>query len=177
MRRTINIFAAVALTAAIATPNLLAQDYQVRDEFLTRYNAAVDKIVQLAEAVPQEKYDWRPMEGVRSFSEVAMHVASANYFFASKFGGTNPEGVNPQEFSTITDKAEAIATLKASVEHVQAAAAAANAANAATKHPLFGEMETTEMGAMLFALDHAAEHLGQMIAYARSNEIAPPWSQ
>ena len=177
MRRHLNMLAAVVLTVAIVAPELLAQEYQVRDEFLTRYNAAADKIVKLAEAMPEEKYSWRPMEGVRSFSEVAMHVASANYFFSGKFGGTTPEGTSPQEMESITEKLKVIETLKASVKHVQAAAAAARAENAATKHPLFGGMETTEMGAMLFALDHAAEHLGQMIAYARSNEVVPPWSQ
>lgn len=135
---------------------------------------AADHAVQLVEAIPAEDYGWRPMEGVRSVSEAAMHMAGANYFFASLMGTPVPEGVDPRAMGSITDKDEVVAALKASLDHLHAALLAVEDPSAEVD--LFGNPGTVA-DAMLIVVGHVHEHLGQLIAYARSNEVVPPWSQ
>ena len=132
------------------------------------------RAVDLVEAMPADSMGWMPMEGVRSVSQAAMHMASANYFFAGQFGMAPPEGVDPQSMEEITDKDEVAAALKASIEHLGKAFMAIEDPNAEME--IFGRPGTVE-DMMLVAIGHVHEHVGQLIAYARSNEIAPPWSQ
>lgn len=136
------------------------------------------QIIQLAEATPEEKYNWRPAEGVRSYGEVLAHIVGGNYMFASVLGATIPAGVNPQTVEKdLKTKAELIAALKASNELVSAAIKSTTDADLAAKvvFPFPGDF--TKMSAALIALNHSSEHLGQQIAYARMNGITPPWSK
>ena len=132
-----------------------------------------DKLVQLAEAMPDDKFGWSPSEGVRTVSEAFMHVAGANLFFTARMTGTKP----PPEARTlekdVTEKAEVIAKLKESFAKVKGALAKTDM-NKPTK--LFGGKEGTMGDMALIAVGHGHEHLGQLIAYARSNNVKPPWS-
>lgn len=139
---------------------------------------AADRISQLAEAIPEDKYDWSPEEGVRSVSGIIAHVISANYFFGSKMGAMIPEGVNPQTVEQdYTTKEELTAALKKSTDFV------VNAVNGVSNDALADKVEFpfpgeyTTMTAILIAQGHCNEHLGQLIAYGRMNGITPPWSQ
>lgn len=132
-----------------------------------------DKAAQLAEAIPGDKYGWSPSEGVRTVSEAMMHIATANYFFAMRMGGGKPpEGMREWE-KTVTEKADVAAKLKGSFEAVTSALKGADMSQA-TK--LFGGKEGTIADMALIAVGHGHEHLGQLIAYARANQIKPPWS-
>lgn len=131
------------------------------------------RAVQLADAIPAESYGWRPMEGVRSVSEAIMHMASANYFFAGRMGVTAPEGLDVQGMEAITDKAKCVEALEASNAHLAKAFAGVKDTDEAME--IFGRPGTME-DMMLIAIGHVHEHFGQLIAYARANEIAPPWS-
>jgi uncharacterized damage-inducible protein DinB len=163
--------AAAAPAAAAAAP---ATGFQA--DLLKDYSGAIRHLTQLAEAVPAEKYSWRPAEGVRSFSQVFMHVAAGNYMGAKSLGLPVPAGVDPTKLETITDKAQVIAALRASVEHFQKAAAAVDDAGLEQQVDLFG-MKLGKRRVMLLMQGHAHEHTGQAIAYARMNGIVPPWSQ
>ena len=148
----------------------------IRGEILGQFNEAADKLVQLAEAIPQDKYTWRPGDGVRSVSEVLLHVAGSNEYFLTAVGVKVPvQGENDLEHST-TDKAQVIARLKQSNDRVRAALQAMPDADLDKATKLFG-MDMTYRGAVLMLETHAHEHLGQMIAYARMNGIVPPWSR
>lgn len=138
--------------------------------------AAADKLVQLANAFPAEKYGWTPMDGVSSVGEVLQHVSSANYFIANMLGSPVPDGINPRDLGESTDKVAVIATYEASVKHVKKAIKAVSEAAAKEEIDMFGS-PAPRARLMLVVADHGHEHLGQMIAYARSNEIVPPWSQ
>src|SRR5712691_4789013 len=74
-----------------------------RAEFVADLDEVQDKITQLAAAVPAEKYGWRPASGVRSVSEVYMHIAGGNYFLAT-FVGVQPPADIPKDLEKITDK-------------------------------------------------------------------------
>ena len=151
---------------------------QLQNETSGMITRATDRISQLAEAIPEDKYSWAPQEGVRSVSGVIAHVISANYFFGSKMGATLPQGVNPQTVEQdFTTKAALTAELKKSSAFVLGAVKGVDTKALSNKvvFPCPGEYST--MTAMLIAQAHANEHLGQLIAYARSNGIKPPWSQ
>lgn len=135
------------------------------------------ELVQLAEAVPAEKWSWRPSEGVRSYLEVTLHVAGGNYFLATFLGAKIPEGIDARNIEkSTTDKAKAIETMKASYAHVKKAIEGLTASDLDAEVEFFGRKMTKR--AMLFVIvGHSHEHLGQSIAYARSNGVVPPWSK
>lgn len=143
---------------------------------ISSVDASAEKTVQLANAIPAEKYGWKPMEGVSSVGEVLLHVAGANYFIANMLGTAVPEGVKPRALGDSTDKVSTIAAYEASVKHVKEAIKGVTEAAAAEEIDMFGT-PAPRARLMLVVADHGHEHLGQMIAYARSNEIVPPWSQ
>ncbi|HWM94155.1 MAG TPA: DinB family protein [Thermoanaerobaculia bacterium] len=151
-------------------------DGAVRGEILRQIEDAEKKLTALAEAMPAEKYAWRPAEKVRSVGEVFMHVAGGNYFLPTFWGVKPAEGVNPREFEKSGgDKAKVLETMKASFAHVRKAIQDAPEADLSKAVKLFGE-DATIRQAMMVVANHNHEHLGQSIAYARMNGVAPPWS-
>ena len=134
-----------------------------------------EKVISLAEAIPAEDYDWSPAEGIRDVNGVIMHIAGANYFFPTFAGINPPAGVDPRNLAG-SNKEETIATLKASYEHVMKAISSVPDAALAKEVDFFGNKMNVRM-ALLLAFGHCEEHMGQLIAYARSNDITPPWSQ
>ncbi len=173
MRRTKYLTGLVLATALLAGAPAFAEDGPGA-AYTRNLEVVGGRVVQLVEAIPEDKMGWRPMEGVRSVSEAAMHMASANYFFAGQMGLAVPEGVDPRSMEQITDKAEVIATLKASMVHLDKAFKGVE--DVSKEMDIFGNPGTLE-DMMLIAIGHGHEHFGQLIAYARSNEITPPWSQ
>lgn len=134
--------------------------------------------MQLAQAIPADKYTWTPKAGVRSIAEVCAHIISANYFFGSKLGAKVPDGVKMETLEKDLKTKEAItAELKRSYDMVLGAIKNTNDAALATKVEFPFPGEFTNMSAILISLAHSNEHLGQLIAYARMNGITPPWSQ
>lgn len=143
-----------------------------RAEFLANLDDVQEKILELAETTPAEKFGWRPGNGVRSISEVYMHVAGGNYFLATFLGVEAPTRAKDLEQS-VTKKADVIAELKRSFEHLRAAANRTEDLEKPVK--MFGS-PTTRRGVFITMLSHLHEHLGQSIAYARMNGVVPPWS-
>jgi uncharacterized damage-inducible protein DinB len=148
-----------------------------RAEFLAEVDSVGKKLVDLANAVPAEKYDWRPAPGVRSVGEVYVHVAGGNVLLPSFMGVKIPEGFSRDMEKTVTDKAKVIETLKKSLEHLKSVGTGVTDADLDKKVKIFGGREVTERALMIGMLNHMHEHLGQSIAYARMNKIAPPWSE
>jgi uncharacterized damage-inducible protein DinB len=145
-----------------------------RAEFLHDFDDVSKKIVELAEAVPAAKYNWRPATGVRSVSEVYMHIAGGNYFLAT-FAGAKPPSYDTRNLEKITDKARVIDELKKSFEYLRVVATHGTEADLEKPIKMFG-YDTTHRGALMAVLNHLHEHLGQSIAYARMNGVVPPWS-
>ena len=144
-----------------------------RAEFLTNLDDVQDKILDLAESLPADKYSWRPGPDVRSTSEVFMHVAGGNYFLCT-FLGAKPPKMNGDIEKVITKKADVIAELKRSFDHLRAAVNATTDLEKPVK--MFGT-QTTNRGVLVTVLSHLHEHLGQSVAYARINGVVPPWSR
>jgi uncharacterized damage-inducible protein DinB len=149
----------------------------VATDFLNIYNSTTDKAAQLAGEIPDNKYDWRPAEGIRSIREAILHVASGNYYFSSVLGAEIPDGVDPRSMEQSgMSKDEAISALKESIAFVQNTVHNMTEEDFETKVDFFGN-EVTKRQVMFTLGDHTAEHLGQLIAYARMNDVVPPWSQ
>jgi uncharacterized damage-inducible protein DinB len=133
------------------------------------------QLVALAEATPAEKFAWRPAPGVRSTSEVYMHIVIANFYLLSVTGPKMPAGLDNGE-KTVTSKAEVIDWLKRSLEAVKAAHAAAKPEDFARRVHI-QDRDATVDGIYLRILVHANEHMGQLVAYARMTGVVPPWSK
>ena len=148
-----------------------------RGEFIAEVDSVGKKLTDLANAMPQEKYSWRPAPGIRSVSEVYVHVAGGNFLLPSFMGAKVPEGITRDMEKTVTEKAKVIDSMKKSFEHVKSVAANMTDADLDKKIKIFGGREVTERALLVTILNHMHEHLGQSIAYARMNGVAPPWSE
>jgi uncharacterized damage-inducible protein DinB len=136
------------------------------------------QVMKLAEAIPADKYAYTPQAGVRSVAEVCAHIISANYFFASKLGAKIPEGVKMETLEKDLKSKEAIAAeLKSSYDVMINAIKNTKDADLPNKVEFPFPGNFTTMTAILISLGHSNEHLGQLIAYARMNDITPPWSE
>jgi len=148
-----------------------------RAEVLAEVRVQEDKFARLAEAIPADKYNWRPGPDVRSIAEVFLHVATANYNLPKLIGTPPPAGVDvPKLEKSTTDKAKVIGILKDSFTHERDAIMKMPDADLEKSLDWFGG-KNTERGILLFMTRHTAEHLGQSIAYARFIGIVPPWTE
>jgi len=134
-----------------------------------------DQVIQLAEAFSEDQYDWRPMEGVNSVGEALTHIAGANYYLAMKMGFPPPEDVDMMKIGQITGKENIIAAVKKSNEFVLDKVTKVESGKFADEVD-FGFAKMNMLGGLLAMMEHNGEHKGQLIAYARSNGVVPPWS-
>jgi uncharacterized damage-inducible protein DinB len=133
------------------------------------------QLIALAEATPEEKFAWRPAAGVRSTSEVYMHIAIANFGLLSFTGPKMPADLKDDMEKTVTSKAEVIRWLKRSLEAVKQAHLAETPQHLQSKVHIY-DRDATVDGIYLRIIVHDNEHMGQLIAYARMTGVVPPWS-
>jgi len=155
-----------------APPKLAPPASGFRAEFIANLDEVQEKIMSLAEATPADRFSWRPAPGVRSISEVYMHIAGGNYFLAT-FIGTPAPKTNDLE-KRITKKNDVLAELRRSFDHLRIAAN--NVKDLEKPVKMFGN-QTSQRGVLVTMLSHLHEHLGQSVAYARMNGVVPPWSR
>lgn len=172
------LLALAMFVALLNVPKLHAQDpldglWQGYDG---EWRHVSNQLVALAEATPADKFAWRPAPGVRSTSEVYMHIAIGNFWLLSATGTKMPPDLKMNAEKTVTSKPEVIAWLKRSLEAVQQAHAAAKPDDMSKKVKINGRNATVD-GVYLRIIIHDNEHMGQLIAYARMTGVVPPWSQ
>jgi hypothetical protein len=167
--------------AAQAAPNRDAA-VEFRKQFMNDIDTLQSKVMALANAIPADKYAWRPAPGVRSFGEVFMHIASEYYVYTPmSFGGVRSP-VIPRAQDAMP-KFEANATKDSVLKHLAAGFAYTKSQvmgmspdSLVGMRKLFGrDFTVIETGIGMTADLH--EHLGQLIAYSRMNGIVPPWSK
>ncbi len=148
-----------------------------RAEFLEGITYYEQRYTRLAEAMPTEKYTWRPAEGVRSVGEVFTHIIAANYGVARALGTAPPAGFDFKAIAALSaDKPKVLQALKDSFAHFRTAIVALSEADADKPQKMFNR-STTLRGSFIAITGHFGEHLGQSIAYARVNGIVPPWTE
>jgi uncharacterized damage-inducible protein DinB len=184
MRHPLRSAAFVALALGLTLP-LGAQERQgVMGDLLRDVGQVEKKIVGLAKAMPDAAYQYRPGKGVRSTSEVLLHVAADNYFIPAVMGIPVPKetGISKEYDSAVAfekramTRDQAIAELEKSFAFLRTSMQGMPDAQLETAIEVFGQ-KNTNRGFWLMATTHLHEHLGQLIAYARANNVTPPWSK
>jgi uncharacterized damage-inducible protein DinB len=140
------------------------------------------KVLDLAKAMPDSAFSWRPMPGVRSTAEVFQHVAADNYFMPALMEIPAPKETGiTSDYQTAAawekrpmDRSAVIAELQKSFAFLRASMTDASDAQLAKT---YGRRKTTGRALWVSTVTHLHEHLGQLIAYARTNKVAPPWSK
>ena len=184
--RTLPLALAAACLIAVAAP-ARAQDVLTKEaaaaakaSFLADIDTVSSKFIQLAQAFPQDKYTWRPMEGVRSVSEVLMLAAFEGYsFIPGSFGGKAADLGSREEAAklrTLSDKAQVMEHLNKGFAHAKQQLESLDPASLTGKRKVMGQDMSASQTALAIGGD-LHEHLGQLIAYARMNHIVPPWSK
>ena len=183
-RSVLPLLLASVMLATLSTP-ARAQEVMttesaavVKAAYLADLEAMRVKFVGLAEAFPQDKYTWRPMEGVRSVSEVLMLLATEGYGYAPTALGGKPAMAREDmgKLRMITDKAQVVDHLTKGFAYAKKEIEAIDPATLTGKRKA-GNAERTTPEAVAAVTGDLHEHLGQLVAYARTNHIVPPWSK
>lgn len=162
--------------ALIASVTLYAQDDLAQTGIQGMFSYASGQMESLAEAIPEDKYDWSPSDGVRSVKDAILHVAQANYFFMTKLGFELPENVDMMTLGSTSGKNNIVKLLKDSNQFVKDKITMVETGTLGDKVEMpFGEFN--RLSTLLLIMEHTGEHKGQLIAYARANGITPPWSE
>jgi uncharacterized damage-inducible protein DinB len=154
----------------------------VATDLLADLSTVETKIVDLATAIPENKYNWQP-DSARSVRKVLLHVAADNYLMPAMIGFTpDPATGITTDYATGAafearnlPKDSVIAELRKSFAFVKQSLQGTTASAMAGPVTMFGQPFTGQ-SAWILAVTHVHEHLGQLIAYARTNGVKPPWS-
>lgn len=150
-----------------------------RTYFLADFAVLRGKLEALAEAIPEEKFTWRPSEGARSFAEVFQHVAGDHYGGVMMVFGVHRDTIavalaEARGLTPTSGKADIIRILKQSSASVRQSVAGVD--SVALLAPLSSGAQRNVLRASINMTAELHEHLGQLIAYARSVGLVPPWS-
>jgi uncharacterized damage-inducible protein DinB len=173
------------IALSVFSSALIADDVPAfRRDLLDPLHHAEQELLALAKATPPEKYSWRPGKGVRSAGEVYQHIANGNNLILT-FVAEKPLDRkalnqmiqdNAKLEQAVTDKDQIIANMKESFERARAVIMKMSQADMDRPVKFFGT-DGTIRGVLISITNHAHEHLGQSIAYARMMGIVPPWSK
>jgi uncharacterized damage-inducible protein DinB len=169
MGRLLNV---LLLSAAAVS----AQDAGLWQGYDGEWDHVSRQLVALAEATPADKFAWRPAPGVRSMSEVYMHIVLANFYLLSVTGPKMPPEIKSDTEKSVTAKPDVIKWLKSSLDAVKTAHANIKPVDLEREVKIANRTAKVD-GMYLRIIVHANEHMGQLIAYARMNGIVPPWSK
>jgi uncharacterized damage-inducible protein DinB len=151
----------ICWTVAFAqtTPRTPAQDIRAHFVGLNR------KIMTMARDFAAADYGYRPAEGVRSFGDIIIHIASGNIYAAKASRGEKVpwDELNPKAYQS---KAEIVAALWKSIQDATA-----------VLHGTSDERFATTLDPWLDVIEHAGEHCGQLVAYYRAHGLVPPQSR
>jgi uncharacterized damage-inducible protein DinB len=167
----------VMLSVSVAAQAQTAPPPDFKNEWLRQFEASVQKIQALAEAMPADKYTWSPGADVMPVGQVYMHIAHYNYLYPSEnLGAALPAGVELATMERERDKQAVLRALRQSVAYARSAAEGMEDADLARTTTLYGR-DVPSWSVLLQLVAHMNEHLGQSIAYARMNGVVPPWSR
>jgi uncharacterized damage-inducible protein DinB len=172
MKKILTQYGAYVLAIALMVSLVQAQPAKFQAAFGEDAGTLSKKFIGLAQ-VMAGKFEWKPGQGVRSVGDVFNLIIEENGLLADALTGKTNTGAEP---AAITDPGKMQDALKASYANLQKAITGLSDNDLQTHVKLFGE-DMTKQGALLLILEDQHEHLGQSIAYARSNGVVPPWSK
>lgn len=180
MKKLTGLLFSILLVFTYCIPSTMAQQTVSGNNFKEQFNRHfqyASRVLELAKAMPADKYSWRPDEDVMSVEEVYTHIARYNYLYpATSLDIPTPADINLDEIESITGKQNVISILEASINHLS---------NAVDNMPKSKLSESTELygrtvngqAVLMQLITHMSEHVGQSIAYARVNGVVPPWNR
>jgi uncharacterized damage-inducible protein DinB len=172
MRKILSQYGVCALAVALMVPLAQAKPAGMQAAFAKDAGTLSAKFTGLAR-VMSGKYDWKPGQGVRSVGDVFNLIITENRMLAGALSGTPNTGAKP---APITDPEKVQEALKASYVDLQKAITGLSDTDLQAPVKLFGR-DMTKQDALMLILGDQHEHLGQSIAYARTNGVVPPWSK
>jgi uncharacterized damage-inducible protein DinB len=172
MEKILTQYVVCALAVALMVPLAQAQPAGIQAAFGKDAATLSDKFIGLVR-VMSGKYDWKPGQGVRSVGDVFNLIVTENRMLVGVLSGTPNTGAKP---APITDPEKLQEALKASYVDLQKAITGLSDNDLQAPVKLFGR-DMTKQGALMLIFNDQHEHLGQSIAYARSNGVVPPWSK
>ncbi len=176
MKKYIGVMLSVLAIVCMIQPLQAQETNNFKNQFNRHFDYA-SRVLSLAKAMPADKYSWRPEEGVMSVEEVFTHIARYNfYYLESSLGIPVPDDVDVENVESITGKKNVVAILEQSIEHVKESIKDMPVSKLKEETQMYGN--TVNGQAVLMQLiTHKSEHVGQSIAYARTNGIVPPWNK
>ena len=184
MRSIVRLICFSALLVTLSVPAAGQTPTGLMGDLIKDVTDLETKVMGLAKAMPASAFDWRPAKNVRSTGEVFVHIAADNYFLPAAMGIAAPAetGVTKDyktavafEKKTMT-RDQAIAEMQKSFDFLKKSMGSVSDAKIGETIEAFGQ-KTTARSLWITTATHLHEHLGQLIAYARSNNVTPPWSK
>jgi uncharacterized damage-inducible protein DinB len=172
MKKILTQYTAFALAVTLMMPLAQAQSAGLQAALAKDAGTLSGKFTGLAR-VMAGKYDWEPGPGVRSVSDVFNLIVKENGMLVGVLSGKPNTGAQP---APVTDPDKMQDALKSSYANLQTAITALSDSDLQAPVKLFGR-DMTKQAALLLILNDQHEHLGQSIAYARTNGVVPPWSK
>ncbi len=185
MRLIVRLATLIALVCTLTFPAAGQTRTGVMGDLIKDVAGVQTKIIGLAKAMPAAAFEWRPGKGVRSTAETFIHIAADNYFLPAAMGIAAPAetGINGKQYETVAafekrtmSRDQIIGELEKSFAFLTASMRGMQDDKLDAALDVFGE-KTTNRGLWISTTTHLHEHLGQLIAYARSNNVTPPWSK
>jgi uncharacterized damage-inducible protein DinB len=185
MRTSTRSAATAAALLLITAASAGAQSNVLMRDLIKDISELEEKLVGLAKVMPEASFAWRPSAGTRTTGEVLQHVAADNYLLPTAVGANPPAatGIKADDYKTVqayesrkATRDEILADLTRSFAHLKQAMQQTTPAQLADTVKMFGQ-NSTKQQLWVLTTTHLHEHLGQMIAYARSNNVKPPWSR
>lgn len=164
-------------SAQMGSMNMSAmKDAQVAD-----LQTMKDKFTSLGAAFTDEQWDWKPMDGVRSVKDVIVLMSAEGNLFPTMWGGTAATGAGAnfrEEMARLNamSRTELLTEVGKAFDNIIGQAKGMDDAARMKPVKFFGQ-DTNSAGAVFMAQSDMHEHLGQLIAYARTNHVVPPWSR
>lgn len=176
MRRFCTILLIVALAPAAAAQTPSANP--ISDGIRSQWNGAKRNVQQSAELMSAENYDYRPVDGVRTFGELLAHVAGANYAICAAAKAEKTPFAEDHFEKTATTRPAIIKATADAIAYCDTVFAALTDATAGqmVQSP-FGPNQMPRTAALVMNIGHVKEHYGNMVTYLRMNGIVPPSSR
>jgi DinB superfamily len=179
--------AATQLAAQSPSPGLAAQTQTPQpvqsrtEEMLHMWNQIGNKLVAMAEDFPEDKYDFKVQKDERTFALNLLHAAALDFVLIRKISGINlgpdfGEGDNPtrDQFKT---KADVVKFVQGAVSDGAKVIQQQGDAGLEKTTKFFGNRLAHNSYIWTFAIEHSAEHYGQLVVYYRANNMVPPDSR
>lgn len=184
MRFTLRLLTTIAALLIVSASAEAQARQGVMGELLKDVTDVETKVIGLAKAMPESAWAWRPSAGARTTSEVFLHIAADNYFLPVILGIAAPAETGiTKEYKTAAafekksmGRDAVMAELQKSFAFLKKSLTDTPDAKLEAAVDMFGQKSTTR-GVWITTTTHLHEHLGQLIAYARSNNVVPPWSK